>query len=77
MQSELTNFNVNYTTGKYYRITLSKDKSSSIDINNVKIQSAQVDTDSFKINGQDTLNIPASDSKRLTFLETTDFHLKN
>lgn len=65
IQSELTNFNANYTTGKYYRITLSKDKSSSIDINNVKIQSAQVDTDSFKINGQDTVNIPTSDSVKV------------
>ena len=65
MQSELINFNANYTTGKYYRITLSKDKSSSIDINNVIIQSAQVDTDSFKINGQDTVNIPASDSVKV------------
>lgn len=65
MQSELTNFNVNYTTGKYYRISLAKDKSNSIDINNVKIQSAQIDSDSFKINAQDTVNIPTTDSVKI------------
>ncbi|MGN0149270.1 MAG: sialate O-acetylesterase [Clostridia bacterium] len=49
-----------YTSGAYYRITLAKDKSNSVDINNVTVTAAQVDESSINVTAPETITIPSS-----------------
>lgn len=53
-------FDSSYSSGNYYRISMAKDKSSSVDINNVTIKTAQTDESTIDIVVPDGITIPES-----------------
>lgn len=58
--TKTVSFNDDYTSGKYYRIVLSKDKNNAVDINNVKVKTVKIDENSINIVAPETITIPTS-----------------
>lgn len=59
--TDVISFKDGYTSGNFYRITLSK-QSGSIDINNVKIQKAQIEESAITVTAPETVTIPDSET---------------
>lgn len=59
-KTETVSFKNGYTSGAYYRISLAKDRSNSVDINNVTISEAQVDENTITVTAPETISIPES-----------------
>lgn len=55
--SDIMSFNDGYTSGNYYRITVSKNR-GSIDINNVNITAPSIDEESVNVTVPDSVTIP-------------------
>ncbi len=59
--TDTVSFNSGYTSGEFYRITLSKER-GNVDINNVTVRKTQINEETMLVTAPETVNIPETDT---------------